>query len=89
MKKLNIVIWRENVCASKNTDFHQPTEFFFSKKISQMKADQNYKYDITKILGFVQVCSFLHFKKQQIFLWTSVTFFQKSPQFGIPNIDTP
>ena len=34
----------------------QPTDFFFSKKMCQMKAGQNNKYDITKTWGFVQVC---------------------------------
>ena len=33
MKNLNIVIWRENLCASENAKFHQPLCFFFSKKI--------------------------------------------------------
>ena len=33
----------------------QPAEFFFSKTITEMKAGQNEKHDITKISGFVQV----------------------------------
>ena len=33
----------------------QPDEFFFSKKIRQMKAGQNNKYDIRKTLGVMQV----------------------------------
>ena len=36
----------------------QPAEFFFSKKIRQMKAGQNNKYGITKTLGIVQVWVF-------------------------------
>ena len=35
----------------------QPAEFFFSKKICQMKAGQNNKYDITKALGLVMSIS--------------------------------
>ena len=33
----------------------QRAEFFLSKKIRQMKASQNYKYDIIKTSGLVQV----------------------------------
>jgi hypothetical protein len=33
----------------------QPAEFFFSKKIRQMKAGLNNRYDITKTLDVVQV----------------------------------
>ena len=33
MKKLNIVVWRENLCAYENAKFHQPICLFFSKKI--------------------------------------------------------
>ena len=43
----------------------QSPELFFSKKIPQMKADQNNKYDITITLGLVQVWA-ANKKKSQI-----------------------
>ena len=45
MQKLNIAIWRENLCSSEND---QQAKIFFSKKLRQMKAGQNNKYDIAK-----------------------------------------
>ena len=36
------------------SDHFLEAEYFFSKKIRQMKASQNNKYDITKTSGLVQ-----------------------------------
>ena len=42
---------------SKVANIHQQAEFFFTKKIRQMKAGQNNKYDnIAKASGLVQIC---------------------------------
>ena len=46
--KLNIVIWRENLCASENANCHQPlyfrrqpVEFFFTKKFVKCRSVQD------------------------------------------------
>jgi hypothetical protein len=64
MKKLNIVIWRENLYASENANFHQPlclldgsqhlSRVLLIQKNCQIKAGQNNKYDVTMTSGLVQ-----------------------------------
>jgi hypothetical protein len=46
-------LFDEKICEYANFNFHQPqpAEFFFFKKIRQMKAGQNNKYDIYKDLS--------------------------------------
>ena len=61
-KKLNVVIWRENLCTSKNASFHQPLYFLEGiqlnisqqKKLSNERKSKN-KYHITKTWSLAQV----------------------------------
>ena len=50
MQKLSIAIWREILCSS---EIDQQGKIFFSKKLRQMKAGQNNKYDIAMTWSFV------------------------------------